>query len=61
MKLVIVPGSMYVVEEAMYLFGVHRVNPGHWMSPVRLFDLTEEEAEFAVEYFKELQKEVRYE
>lgn len=47
------PGSMGVVGHAVDLFGIGKVNPGDWTTPVYLINLTDEEARFAKEFFAE--------
>jgi len=48
------PGSMGVASHAIDLFGLERVNVGGWGTPVWVADLSDDEAEFAREYFTEL-------
>ena len=50
----IVPGSMWVAREALDLFGTERVRAGSWGSPVWAHDLSDDEADFAKEFFAEL-------
>lgn len=45
---------MGVVQHSIDLFGIDRVDPGSWMTPVVIVNLTDEEAAFAKEYFEEL-------
>ncbi len=49
----IAPGDMGVVRLAIDLFGVGRVNPGTWLTPVWVTDLTSDEVSFAKEFFAE--------
>lgn len=48
------PTSMRVVKDAIDLFGIDRVNPGEWLGPVYVNDLSYEEVAFAIEFFDEL-------
>lgn len=42
---------MGVVAVAVYLFGAEKVNPGSWVTPVWVEDITDEEVELAIEFF----------
>lgn len=53
-NVIVFPGSMGVVQHSIDLFGIDRVDPGSWMTPVVIVNLTDEEAAFAKEYFEEL-------
>lgn len=48
------PGSMGVASRAIDLFGLEKVNVGGWGTPVGVADLSDDETEFAKEYFTEL-------
>lgn len=48
------PGSMGVAAHAIDLFGLERVAVGGWATPVWVEGLSEDEIEFAREYFSEL-------
>ncbi len=60
-RIMLTPGSMGIVKQAIDLFGIERVEPGHWMSPVWVNDLSEDEIKFAKEFFAELKIEVTIE
>ena len=47
------PGSMGVASHAIDLFGLEKVNVGDWGIPVWVADLSDDETEFAREYFAE--------
>ena len=47
------PGSMGTVALAIDLFGLKRVNPGDWTTPVWITNLSVDEIEFAKEFFAE--------
>lgn len=53
MEALIIPGSMGVVAHAIDLYGIDRVDPGRWGTGVRVVKLTQEEFDFAVEFFGE--------
>lgn len=48
------PGSMGLVKEAIDLFGLDRVRPGSWLTPVYVTDITADEVAFAKEFFTEI-------
>lgn len=52
------PGCMGVLNLAIDLFGIERVDPGSFATPVWVRDLEEEEVEFAREFFAEFGREV---
>lgn len=56
---ILTPGSSSAAIQAGQLFGFDRVEAGAWLTPVRIFWLTNEEFDFAVEYFKEQDIEVQ--
>jgi hypothetical protein len=44
---------MGVASQAIDLFGLDRVDAGSWGTPVTVNDLTQEEVDFATEFFDE--------
>ncbi len=53
MNIEVTQGSMGVVALAVDLFGINRIDPGSWGTPVYVYDLTEDEYKFAIEFFAE--------
>jgi hypothetical protein len=53
-NLEIFPGSIEVISQALDQFGEGRVTVGAWDEPVKLSDLTAEEAAFARKYFEDM-------
>jgi hypothetical protein len=53
-SLEVFPGSIGVVSQALDKFGEARVSVGAWDEPVRINDLTAEEAAFAQKYFEDI-------
>jgi hypothetical protein len=43
--------SMGICKLAIDLFGVKRIDPGSWGTPVYVDELSQEEADFAIEFF----------
>ena len=60
-KITIYPGSMAVVSDAIDLFGIDRVDPGSWTTPVWVKGLSEDEVKAARELFSEKGKEISVE
>lgn len=58
-RIALIPGSMGVCALALDLFGLGRVEPGSWATPVWVRDLDSEEVAFATEFFSEVGVEVR--
>jgi len=58
MNISIAPGSKVMADEARSLFGEGRVEEGGFRSPILLKDLTEDEVDFASDYFREQGKQV---
>jgi hypothetical protein len=50
----IYPGSMEVIGQALDQFGEKRVNTGAWDEPVKVNNLTAEEAAFARKFFSDM-------
>ncbi len=48
------PGSMEVISPAVDKFGDSRVITGEWNEPVRLINLSTEEAAFAQKFFEDM-------
>ena len=53
-SLEVFPGSIEVISQALDKFGEARVSVGAWDEPVRINDLTAEEAAFAQKYFEDI-------
>jgi hypothetical protein len=53
-SLEVFPGSMEVISQAVDKFGEARVSVGAWDEPVKINDLTAEEAAFAQKYFEDM-------
>lgn len=51
-RIAVGPGSMGVAGLALDLFGIERVDPGTWATPVYANRLTTEEVAFAKEFFE---------
>jgi len=51
MKTMRITGSSKIAYEAIQLFGSDRVTVGTWLDPVEVRELTDDEVEFAKEYF----------
>lgn len=58
-KVEISPGCMGGVKHAIDLFGSERVLPGDWTTPFWIIDLSDEEVDFAKEFFGEHGKNVK--
>lgn len=52
------PGCMGVLNLAIDLFGIERVDPGSFATPVWVRDLEEEDVAFAKEFFAEFGRQV---
>ncbi len=53
-SLEVFPCSIEVISQALDQFGEARVSVGAWHDPVRIFDLTADEAAFAQKYFEDM-------
>jgi hypothetical protein len=61
MKAIVKPGDKTIIKDANDMFGANRVNSdilGVWREPIHIKDLTNEEAQFAKEYFEGMGKKV---
>lgn len=58
MDILIAPGTMDIVQLAIDLFGVNRIVPSGWMTPVHVRDCSDEEIAFAKEFFSEFDRTV---
>jgi len=58
MDIEITPGTMDVCQLAIDLFGVERIVPSGWLTPVHVKDLTAEEVGFAKNFFAEFERNV---
>lgn len=61
MNIIVSPGSNTVTAEAADLFGASRVVAAGFREPIRINDLTQDEASFAQEYFEGQGKKVSVE
>ena len=52
------PGTIGLAALVLYLVGAEHVNIGHWMGPVGLRNLSEEDAVAAIQLIKERGTEV---
>ncbi len=51
-KIMLIPGNMHTATLAIDLFGVTRVDPGTWTTPVFVENVSEEEIHVAQELLK---------
>jgi hypothetical protein len=58
-NIIIIPGSMEAIGQALDIFGEKRVEPGAWDEPVRVNGVTAEEVAYAEIYFGALGCEVK--
>ena len=58
-NIIIFPGSMEAIGQALDIFGEKRVEPGAWNEPVRVNGVTAEEVAYAEIYFGALGCEVK--
>jgi hypothetical protein len=58
-NIIIFPGSMEAIGQALDIFGEKRVEPGSWNEPVRVNGVTAEEVAAAEIYFGALGCEVK--
>ncbi len=54
------PGSPSSLAEAIDLVGVARINPGSWLTPFWIHEVTPEEFAFLTEYFAQWDINIRY-
>ncbi len=60
-NIIIFPGSMEAIGQALYMFGENRVGTGTWNEPIRVNGLTEDEVAYAERFFGDMGCEVKEE